>query len=215
MPETDEDLADARADLCRFLAACYYEPAPEFAEERLFESMQAAAARVHPELAEHARRLGEAFAAQDLQTLLVDYTRLFLGPTQTLAQPYGSVWQNGETTLMQETTLAVVELYEQGGFEIDAAFHELPDHVAVELEFLYLLLFKRNQARRANDDGAGAALAALQQRFLVQHLGAWIGPFTRAVQASAQTSFYRELGAFTERFVRQAAEPQEPSAIRH
>lgn len=215
MSEPDEDKAGARADLCRFLAACYYEPAPEFAEERLFESMHAAAARVHPELAEHARRLGAAFAAQDLQTLLVDYTRLFLGPVQALARPHGSFWQTGEATLMQDTTLAVIELYEQGGFEIDEAFRELPDHVAVELEFLYLLIFRQNQARRANDVEGLAALAALQQRFLAQHLGAWIGPFTQAVQAGAETAFYRELGAFTELFVRRAATQQEPSAVRH
>ena len=92
MPGIDPDQAGAREDLCRYLAGCYYEPGPEFAEEGLFDSMLAAASRIDPGLAEHARRLGEAFAAQDLQTLLVDYTRLFLGPVQTLAKPYGSVW---------------------------------------------------------------------------------------------------------------------------
>ena len=33
----------AREDLCRFLAACYYQPGPEFAEEKVFDSMLAAA----------------------------------------------------------------------------------------------------------------------------------------------------------------------------
>ncbi len=202
MPGIDPDQAGAREDLCRYLAGCYYEPGPEFAEERLFDSMLAAASRIDPGLAEHARRLGEAFAGQDLQTLLVDYTRLFLGPVQTLAKPYGSVWLSGETTLMQDSSMAVLELYGQGGFEIDEAFRELPDHVAVELEFLYLLIFNLNQARRAADADAASATAALQQRFLAQHLGAWIGPFCAAVQAGAETAFYRELGAFTERFVR-------------
>ena len=202
MPGIDPDTAGAREDLCRYLAGCYYEPGPEFAEERLFDSMLAAAIRIDPDLAEHARRLGEAFAAQDLQTLLVDYTRLFLGPVQTLARPYGSVWLSGESALMQDSSMAVLELYGQGGFEIDEAFRELPDHVAVELEFLYLLIFNLNRARREGDADAASATAALQQRFLAQHLGAWIGPFCAAVQAGAETAFYRELGAFTERFVR-------------
>ena len=61
------DAAAAREDLCRFLAGCYYEPGPEFAEEKLFESMLAAARRVHPELAEHAARLGATFAAASLE----------------------------------------------------------------------------------------------------------------------------------------------------
>ncbi|MDP3865805.1 MAG: hypothetical protein Q8Q75_13955, partial [Rhodoferax sp.] len=75
MSEFEPDKASAREDLFRFLSACYYEPAPEFAEEKLFDSIRLAAARVDPDLADAARRLGEAFAAQDLQTLLVDYTR--------------------------------------------------------------------------------------------------------------------------------------------
>jgi TorA maturation chaperone TorD len=90
MSDYDPDEATARQDLCRFLSACYYEPAPEFAEEHLFDSMLTAATCLHPDLVAHARKLGEAFAAQDLETLLVDYTRLFLGPIDTLASPYGS-----------------------------------------------------------------------------------------------------------------------------
>ncbi len=204
MDDPMTDVAEAREDLCRYLAACYYEPAPEFAEDRLFESMQRAAEVLGPDLAAQARRVGEAFAAQDLETLLVDYTRLFLGPVQPLAPPYGSRWLSGETTLMQDSTLAVRELYRQGGFEIDDAFQDLPDHVAVELEFLYLLTFTENsQVRMA--DGALPATRSLRQRFLREHLGAWIVPFTQAIAAGAQTAFYRELATLTEQIVQAEA----------
>lgn len=202
MSRDDPETASARADLCRFLSACYYEPGPEFAEEKLFDSMLAAATRIDPQLAEHARRLGTAFVDQDAQTLLIDYTRLFLGPVQMLARPYGSYWLSGETTVMRDSSMHVLDLYGQGGFEIDAEFRELPDHVAVELEFLYLLIFKQAQARHAGAADEAAAMAALQQRFLAQHLGAWVGPFCAAIRAGAETAFYRELGAITERFVR-------------
>ena len=151
MSDTDEDKATAREDLCRFLAACYYEPTVEFTEERLFDSMVAAAERLDPELAVHTRRLGEAFAAADLQELLVDYSRLFLGPVQALARPYASVWLTGENVVMQDTTMELLRLYEQGGFAIDENFQELPDHVAVELEFLYLLTHQLDQAQGSGD----------------------------------------------------------------
>lgn len=202
MPEFEAEQAQARADLCRFLSACFYEPGVEFTEERLFDSMLAAASCAAPELAAAAQRLGVAFAAQDLQSLLVDYTRLFLGPMQTLSSPYGSFWQTGEASLMQGSTLAVLDLYRQGGFDIEPDFHELPDHIAVELEFLYLLIHHHNQARRSGDGANEAETAALKQRFLAQHLGAWIGPFAAAVKAGAQTGFYRELGGLVEQFVR-------------
>jgi putative dimethyl sulfoxide reductase chaperone len=202
MPESDAEKDSAREDLCRFLAACYYEPDPAFAEEHLFHSMLAAANRIDPALAELAKKLGDEFAAQDLQTLLVDYTRLFMGPPRPLARPHGAFWLTGDATLMQDTTMAVLDLYQEGGFELDDEFREGPDHVAVELEFLYLLTFKRNEARRAGLPDVQGNWEKLEKVFLGAHLGAWVGKFTDAVKAGAETDFYRHLADLTERFVR-------------
>lgn len=196
------DQALARQELCRFLAGCYYEPGPEFAEERLFDSILAAAQRISPDLADHAQRLGRAFAAASLQDLLVDYTRLFLGAPQALAKPYASVWLTGDPELMQDSAMELLKLYEQGGFEIDPEFRDLPDHVAVELEFLYLLTFQQNQAVATADDQALQAVEVLRTAFLVGHLGRWLGPFILAVHDHAQCEFYRELAEITELFVR-------------
>ena len=208
------DSAVAREDLCRFLAGCYYEPGPEFAEERLFESMQAAAQRIDPELAAHAQRLGQAFAASNLQDLLVDYTRLFLGAPQALAKPYSSVWLTGQPELMQDSAMELLKLYEQGGFEIDPEFRDLPDHVAVELEFLYLLTYQQNQARAYGDDQALQTVELLRTAFLIGHMGRWLGPFILAVHDNAQCEFYRELAEFTELFVRLEVQRQD-TAMRH
>lgn len=196
------DLALARQELCRFLAGCYYEPGPEFAEERLFDSIAAAAQRISPALGEHANRLAAAFASAELQDLLVDYTRLFLGAPQALAKPYASVWLSGEPGLMQDSAIELQKLYAQGGFQIDESFRDLPDHVAVELEFLYLLNFQLNQARAADDSTAAQAFEVLRTAFLVGHLGRWLGGFILAVHDNAQSDFYRELAEFTEFFVR-------------
>jgi putative dimethyl sulfoxide reductase chaperone len=204
------DEALARQELCRFLAGCYYEPGPEFAEERLFDSMQEAAQRISPELAEHARRLGQAFAAASLQDLLVDHTRLFLGAPQALAKPYASVWLSTDPELMQDSAMQLLRLYEQGGFEIDAEFRDLPDHVAVELEFLYLLSFQLNQAKASGDEQALQALASLRTDFLVGHLGRWLGGFILAVHDHAHSDFYRELAEFTELFVRMEGQREDP-----
>ena len=201
MSDHDLDEGAARADLCRLLAACYYEPGPEFAEERVFDSMRTAAALVGPEVASLAQRLGQAFAAGDPEELLVDYTRLFLGPVDAAAKPYGSVWVTGEATLMQPSSMAVLAIYREGGFDLAEDFRELPDHVAAELEFLYLTLFRENAARRTDDLDAVAAALALRRRFLTEHLGAWVDPFTRAMENTAQTDYYRILAPLTRQFV--------------
>jgi putative dimethyl sulfoxide reductase chaperone len=208
--ENDRQEETAREIICRLLAACYYELGPEFAEERVFEVLADAASRIDAGLAAHARRLGEAFADEALENLHVDYARLFLGPPHAVARPYGSVWLSDEGTLMQDSTMAVLELYRQGGFEIDEDFRELPDHVAAELEFLYLLIFRENQARRTGRRDDWTVTAALRRRFLDEHLGAWIGPFAAAIDSAATTGFYRELARLTDRFVRMEAGRDSP-----
>ncbi len=198
--QTDHNLP-ARADLCRFLSACYYEPSPAVTEEGVFDSMMAVAAGISPALADEARRLGEAFASADPQALLVDYTRLFLGPVRALAMPYGSMWLPGDATLMQDSTMAVRELYAQGGFDVGEDFADLPDHVAVELEFLYLLLFNAWKAGREGDTAVVHAANALRTQFLRQHLGAWMDAFAAAVTAHAETAFYRQLAGLSQQVI--------------
>jgi putative dimethyl sulfoxide reductase chaperone len=202
MAKYDFEKGTARENLCRFLAACYYQPGPEFAEEKVFDSMLDAATRIHPDLAAHARRLGEEFSAEGPESLLLDYTRLFLGPPHTIAAPYGSVWLEDEKTLMGDSTMAVQELYHEGGFEIDEDFRELPDHIAAELEFLYLLIYRETEGHRNGEPEALKAATGLKKRFLNEQLGLWVGPFTAAVKAGAQSGFYRQLAELTDRFVK-------------
>jgi TorA maturation chaperone TorD len=203
MPEHNPEKSPARADLCRLLAACYYAPDAELAEMRVLAEMVAAAGRLDPAVAESARKLGEAFAGHDLRALSADYDRLFAGPGPALAPPQGSHWLGGETSDGEESTAAVLALYQEGGFEIEEGLPQAPDHVALELEFLYRLTAKQNEARQAGwDEEVLKAWQHLQRMFLGSHLGAWIGRFTAAVKAEAQTPFYRELAELTERFVR-------------
>lgn len=200
-PNTDQLAGAAREDLCRLLAACYYQPEAEFGTEGMFSTLHHAASQLDPGLAEAATRLSSAFKSTPIDELLLDYTRLFLGPTEILAQPYGSVWLEGQKQLLGETTLAVVELYREGGFDIDSEFREVPDHVAAELEFLYLLIFRQNEAIRAADAARLASVTDLERRFLAEHLGEWAGPFAQAIRAGAQSAFYGALADLTAAFV--------------
>lgn len=211
MTDPTNGKATAREDLCRLLSACYYELDTAFGEEHVFDSMLAAAAVIDPQLAESARRLGKEFAAQDLETLLIDYTRLFIiAPGQVTAMPYASFWLTEDPSMRHEATTAVIEAYEQGGFDVSDDIRELPDHIAVELEFLYLLIFARNQAQAGGDTEELAAANDKHRRFAAEHMAAWIGPFAASMKSGAETAFYRELADLTERFVRMEADLQRP-----
>jgi len=189
------------ADMCRLLAACYYEPAPEFSEERLFDSLIEAAEHIDADLAARARDLKSAFESAAPQDLLVDYAHLFLGPVGTLAVPYESAWlaKGGESVV--DVMQSLDDLYADGGFEVDPEFRDLPDHLAVELEFLYTLLFRRAAAVRDDGDAALKELDSLTERLIVGHLDRWLPDFQTAVLEGAQCRFYRELADLTALFV--------------
>ena len=200
---TDEvRLLAARADLARLLAASYYEPGEEFAEEQLFASIREAASSIDPALGAVAKRLESAYAEADRQELLIDYVRLFHGPPKALAQPYASVWLSMTTkTVMEDSTVAVMELYREAGFEIAEDFRDLPDHVSVELECLYALLFREAQARRDGQTDIQQAAATLRRRLLQDHFAGWLAQFADAVIAHAQTPFYRTLAELTRDYI--------------
>ncbi|HAD04150.1 MAG: hypothetical protein A2091_11320 [Desulfuromonadales bacterium GWD2_61_12] len=198
-PDLEKGLA--RETFSRLLAACYYEPESQLVEEDVFGALGRAAQTLGGGLAETVSHLGATFQGESQETLLLDYARLFLGPIGILAKPYGSVWLEGEKIVMGDSTMAIIELYRQGGFELDAEFREVPDHVAAELEFLYLLQFQLNEARRLGDAAGEAKAAKLKQRLLRDHLGRWIGPFAAAMRGGAQTAFYQALADLTAVYV--------------
>lgn len=201
MTEPEARVALAREDVFRYIAACYYQPEPAFEDEGMFMSLLDAVSLIDESMMRYARKMGEEFSVAGTETLLLDYTRLFLGPTTIPAKPYGSVWLEGEKTVMGDSTMAVLELYREAGFDIDEDFRDLPDHIAVELEFLYLLIFRENEARMLGDASRLNSLIDLKKRFLSNHLGRWVVPFTSAILAFAECGFYRHLAELTRAFV--------------
>lgn len=190
----------AIADVYRLLSACYYQPEEAFVEEEVFGQLKTALAEVNPQLVIDAAAMDESFRNSDPETLMLDYSRLFLGPLDILAKPYGSVYLDGEKVVMGDSTMQALSLYREGGFDLADDFREVPDHVAAELEFLYLLSFRIGHSEEPDER---SRLIALKKRFLVEHLGRWIGDLAESIRKGAETEFYRRLAAVTEKFVRQ------------
>ncbi len=123
-------------------------------------------------------------------TLAVEYTRLFInGMPRATCLPYESVYREG--TVMGASTLAVKARYSQAGLQVLDGFGDLPDHVAVELEFLYYLL----------DKGDGEA----HDSFLRDHLSQWVPAFSEAIDQNGQLFFYRHAARVLAQTVGQVA----------
>jgi len=190
-----------RAAVYRLLSACYYQPEPAFLAEDVFGQLRRALAVLDEDLAGQAALLDDAFRNDSQDSLLLDYSRLFLGPFAILAKPYGSIYLDGEKVAMGDSTLQALACYREGAFELAGEFRELPDHVAVELEFLYLLTFRENEALATGDAAAFGRASTLKGAFLRDHLGRWVAPFSERVRRGAGTDFYRMLASLTEQFI--------------
>ena len=188
----------ARADVYRLLSACYYQPEEAFLEEDIFGQLKSAMAILAPDRVADVAAMEDGFRESGCDELLLDYTRLFLGPFGILAKPYGSVYLDGENIVMGDSTMRALALYREGGFEMAEDFREMPDHVALELEFLYLLNFRRGGEIEAREQ---ARLDGLKRGFLAEHLGRWIGEFADAMRNGAETRFFTQLADMTEKVV--------------
>ena len=202
--ETDDLLSRerARGNAYKLLADCYYLPTVELmrkltALEQQMTGVCTEAMLYVKEMYEEIKRL------DDLDILSLDFSRLFLGPYQLHAPPYGSVYLDDERQIMGDSTLDVKNKYREEGVDVSADFRDPPDHIAAELEFMYLLIFKEIQALENSDVDTTIDYLEKQRAFLNEHLGAWVSEFAAFVEEKAETGFYRNLARVTKVFIEQ------------
>ena len=183
-----------RGDCYRMLAACFYPPADKILlEEDLLGNLSAALRRTCPEARGWADEMESSMRQAGNQELAVDHARLFVGPFGLKAAPYGSVYLDGDGKVMGNSTMRVLQIYEQEGLDLDSEFAELPDHVAVELEFLYYLIYRAVGASEEGGIEDSAHSVAAQKMFLGEFLLPWLEPFCSRMRKAAETVFYRAL----------------------
>ncbi|MBI5880361.1 MAG: molecular chaperone TorD family protein [Chloroflexi bacterium] len=143
------------------------------------------------------RQCGTPISREALDTLRVDYTRLFMGPGTVLAAPWESVYFSEERMVFQEQTLQVRAWYAQFGLELASRVYEPDDHIGLELSFIAHLAQQSLQALEHDDlDQVQRALQA-QRTFMSEHLLRWAPTWCEQVQQHARTDFYRGVGLLT------------------
>lgn len=179
----------------RLLSACYYQPSLQWTDASLFPNLRAVLGPLSPEAAATAKEMSAAWDEADVELLTVDYARLFVGPMSLQAPPYGSVYLEPDKKVMGASTIKVLQFYREAGVELDDDFPEMPDHIAVELEFVSYLL----QRAAASDQDADCELWLDRGRYFVDHfLGPWYGRFCADIRANTDNRFYTALAQCTE-----------------
>jgi TorA maturation chaperone TorD len=183
-----------RGDGYRLLAACFYQPQKEaFIQEEFFKNLEGLLRQISPDAATHAAVMEKAFLKYSENDLLVAYTKLFVGPNELLAPPYGSVYLDGEKIVMGDSTMAAIKMYEDQGLSMDGDFKNLPDHIAVEMEFMYYLIFMETEALEKSEWDRSRDFIKTQELFLDQFLNRWVKPFCDKIKQGTDNEFYTSL----------------------
>ncbi len=189
-----------RSDAYRLLAACFYEPDREmFLAENLSANLGLLLKKLSPPAEEHCRRLQAGLHENDQEALLLEYTRLFLGPFGAPAHPYGSVYLEPTRRLMGNSTLTVQRMYQESDIAQD--IEGPPDHIALELEFMSYLAGRTARTEAHGHTTEAADLALRQHRFYNLCLAPWTMPFCEAIRANTQLLFYQALADCLASFV--------------
>ena len=195
------DLEHLRLEAYRLLADGYHRPEQSFLDDlvKLKTCMEKVCGKAGKNINNMQADIAGMAGPENLE---IDYARLFVGPFNLLAPPYGSVYLEGERQVMGVSTADVQRRYQAAGLDVATGFKDAPDHIAAELEFMHFLIFKAMEAANHGDANGIDTCLLCQQSFLEIHLGAWIDDFAGNVVNNAQTSFYRNLARATEAFIK-------------
>jgi TorA maturation chaperone TorD len=179
-----------RSDTYKLLSEGFYQP-----DERLLcmlNSMDNKSGELCSQFADNVPELDE------LDSLKLDHTKLFIGPYKMLAPPYGSVYLENRHKLMDDSTIDVLNIYGREGLDIN--LQDAPDHIIAELEFMYFLVFKEAEAIRNSELENAAVYHEKQESFWRAHLAMWVLDFAKNIEKHASTEFYKKLGILTRVF---------------
>lgn len=127
------------------------------------------------------QQLREAMqAVEDHETLLRGYSRLFLVP------PYPASLNAGlyiDQAMMGPSVVEMESYYQRHGLAKDVSFRDTPDHLALQLQFLALLLASASQAE---DDETTTHYLEEARDFLNRFLRPWPNDWVRKLEQEAR-----------------------------
>ncbi|MDR3053118.1 MAG: molecular chaperone TorD family protein, partial [Coriobacteriales bacterium] len=123
--------------------------------------------------------------------------RILLAMSAHPVSPFESVYTSEKHLLMQDAYHQVIKEYARFCFVKADEFKLAADHIAVEFEFMSLLIERSLSKLEAGDKEGAQVLLEEQQRFLTTHLLNWVYRFCEDFANAARTDFYRGVAETT------------------
>lgn len=121
-------------------------------------------------LCSYAMAAGELGIEKAVESVSVEYTRLFIGPPAPSAPPWETMNRSdGATVGFGEATFAMRKLLRDAGLELKNENNQYEDHIGIEL--LYLSALCRRRSEGVDEKTADERIV----RFITEHPLDWIG----------------------------------------
>jgi TorA maturation chaperone TorD len=139
-------------------------------------------------------------ADADPHVVRSDYLRVFGLVNCRECPPYETEYQPNEDTFFRAQQMAdIAGFYRAFGLQLGSTARERPDHVALELEFLALLLTKKRRTRDVGRDeierkALTDSCQQARQSFFRDHFAWWIPSFSVALRKKAENGFFEDAG---------------------
>jgi TorA maturation chaperone TorD len=177
-------------------------------EEGVLENLHRLLGEVCPEAASDSEGMARALSQAVGEELAVAHSKLFVGPFELQAPPYGSLYLESQKRLMGDSTMEVLTMYRRAGLALSGDFKDAPDHIAAELEFMYFLIAKEIQALRQGDRIDAFGYLKMQQEFQDKYLRPWMEPFGERIRTASEHEFYTLLAESLSTFIMNTPVPR-------
>jgi TorA maturation chaperone TorD len=211
MKDTYIEVAQARSIIYNIYSALFCQPDEDIVRNQaIFKRLAEAYTFLSLPGADQVVSLEAASKKYSDTELLVEYSRLFIGPFKTLTPPYSSVYLGNKNSVYSEDTIWVIQFYREAGLDFNQDIHDLPDHIAVEMEFIYYLLF--NEIKQISEDNISQAkkLYQYQTRFMQEHFKSWVPLLCDKIIIETENDFFRLLGENLKWFIKADKIPEFP-----
>lgn len=218
----DRAVALSRETVYRFLAAMFRHPSEslrEFRSNVAQDALQTALDILREDVSHNDIPLGfgelpsNELNAQELidwlqrppDDLFAEYDRVFgVGPTAD-CPPYETEFCPSHEPFYRAQQMAdVAGFYHAFGLNVSQTRPDRPDHIALELEFMSLLVAKQQltqKNRRRHAKGRAEVCRKAQRCFLMDHLVWWAPSFARGLRRKAGTGPYAALAQLLAAFM--------------
>lgn len=136
------------------------------------------------------------FTKESLLNLLKEWTRILRGiDIKGPLPPYESVYLTGR--LQNKPAQEIYHLFLKMGVNIPEEWHQPPDYIGVELDFMRLLCERELEAWKIENLNLVKETFLTENSFIKNHIGSWVPDFCETMKKEARLKYFKGIARLT------------------